>query len=75
MPMVKFQIYTFIGSWPWCFGLCHARSRHLVHTNHPTPTTSSDRFDAVIVAIGMLLGARWDSDPTMKQAAKSHRAK
>src|SRR5215469_10723385 len=21
MPMVKFQIYTFLGSWPWCFGL------------------------------------------------------
>src|SRR5580765_5226726 len=21
MPMGKFQIYTFLGSWPWCFGL------------------------------------------------------
>ena len=21
MPLVPFQIYTFIGSWPWCFGL------------------------------------------------------
>lgn len=21
MPLVKFHVYTFIGSWPWCFGL------------------------------------------------------
>ncbi len=24
MPMLKFQIYTFLGSWPWCFGLAYA---------------------------------------------------
>ena len=39
MPMGKFQIYTFLGSWPWCFGLAY---------------------------IGMVLGARWDSDPTFR---------
>ncbi len=39
MPMAKFQIYTFLGSWPWCFGLAY---------------------------IGMVLGARWDSDPTLR---------
>jgi membrane protein DedA with SNARE-associated domain len=39
MPMGKFQIYTFLGSWPWCFGLAY---------------------------IGMVLGARWDSDPTLR---------
>src|SRR3546814_19511148 len=21
MPLGKFHLYTFIGSWPWCFGL------------------------------------------------------
>lgn len=40
MPMLKFQIYTFLGSWPWCFGLAYA---------------------------GYLLGARWESDPTMRK--------
>lgn len=40
MPMVKFQIYTFLGSWPWCFALAY---------------------------VGYLLGARWDSDPTMRK--------
>jgi membrane protein DedA with SNARE-associated domain len=21
MPLARFHVYTFIGSWPWCFGL------------------------------------------------------
>jgi membrane protein DedA with SNARE-associated domain len=40
MPMLKFQLYSFIGSWPWCFALAY---------------------------IGMVLGARWDSDPTFRR--------
>jgi len=40
MPMMKFQIYTFLGSWPWCFGLAY---------------------------IGLLLGMRWNSDPTFRK--------
>jgi membrane protein DedA with SNARE-associated domain len=40
MPMLKFQIYTFVGSWPWCFGLAY---------------------------VGSVLGARWESDPTMRK--------
>ena len=24
MPQLRFHIYTFIGSWPWCFGLAYA---------------------------------------------------
>jgi membrane protein DedA with SNARE-associated domain len=23
MPMLKFQLYTLVGSWPWCFGLAY----------------------------------------------------
>jgi len=23
MPFLKFQAYTFVGSWPWCFGLTY----------------------------------------------------
>lgn len=40
MPMLRFQIYSFVGSWPWCFALAY---------------------------VGMLLGARWDSDPTLRR--------
>jgi len=24
MPQLRFHIYTFVGSWPWCFGLAYA---------------------------------------------------
>ena len=27
MPRLKFHIYTFIGSWPWCFGLAYVGMR------------------------------------------------
>src|SRR6202045_2345861 len=26
MPMLKFQAYTFLGSWPWCFALAYIGS-------------------------------------------------
>ena len=39
MPQMKFQIYTFVGSWLWCFALAY---------------------------IGEQLGARWDSDPELR---------
>jgi membrane protein DedA with SNARE-associated domain len=39
MPMLKFQIYSFLGSWPWCLALAYT---------------------------GFVLGARWDSDPTLR---------
>jgi len=39
MPQAKFQVYTFLGSWPWCF---------------------------VLAYIGMKLGERWESDPTLR---------
>jgi len=40
MPMLKFQFYSFIGSWPWCL---------------------------VLAYVGMVLGARWNSDPTLRR--------
>ncbi len=40
MPMMKFQIYSFLGSWPWCLALAY---------------------------VGLLLGARWNSDPTFRR--------
>jgi len=27
MPRVRFHIYTFVGSWPWCFALAYAGMR------------------------------------------------
>ncbi len=39
MGQLRFQLYTFAGSWPWCYGLAY---------------------------VGARLGARWNSDPTLK---------
>ena len=56
MNRVKFHLYTFIGSWPWCYVLAYVgqqlgerwdsdpRLKHILH-----------RFDAVIVAV-LLVG-------------------
>jgi membrane protein DedA with SNARE-associated domain len=40
MPMLKFQVYSFIGSWPWCLALAY---------------------------VGVVLGARWNSDPEFRR--------
>ena len=59
MPMLKFQLYSFIGSWPWCFALAYVGMvlggrwdsdpafRRLFH-----------EFDAVILAV-LLVGCAW----------------
>lgn len=59
MPRVRFHVYTFLGSWPWCFALAWAgmklgeqwetdpRLKHWLH-----------RLDLVIL-IGLLGAAAW----------------
>ncbi len=59
MPMLKFQIYTFVGSWPWCYGLAYVGYRLGVAWNtDPTLRDVLHRFDAVIVAV-MMAAAAW----------------
>jgi membrane protein DedA with SNARE-associated domain len=59
MPMMKFQIYTFLGSWPWCFALAYigyvlgAR-----WDSDPAFRRAFHEFDAVIVAL-LLAGFAW----------------
>jgi membrane protein DedA with SNARE-associated domain len=35
MPQLRFHIYTFVGSWPWCFcaGLCGHEAGEAWHTD------------------------------------------
>jgi membrane protein DedA with SNARE-associated domain len=59
MPQLKFHIYTFVGSWPWCFVLAYAgmklgnawntdpRLKHILH-----------KSDAVIVLL-LVAGLAW----------------
>jgi len=59
MPMLKFQIYTFIGSWPWCFALAYIGYVLGERWNSdPTLRRVFHEFDAVIVAV-LLAGIAW----------------
>jgi len=59
MPMLKFQAYTFIGSWPWCYGLAYIGYR-LGQRWHSDPTLRRlfHEFDALIVLV-LLAGVAW----------------
>lgn len=49
MPRGRFHIYTFLGSWPWCFVLAYIGMKLGEHWN--TLGKYFHRFDALIVAI------------------------
>jgi membrane protein DedA with SNARE-associated domain len=59
MPMMKFQIYTFLGSWPWCFALAYIGFL-LGERWHSDPHFRRlfHQFDTVI-AVGLLAGLAW----------------
>lgn len=59
MPMLKFQVYTFVGSWPWCFALAYIG--YVLGTrwdSDPTFRRLFHDFDAVVAAI-IVAGAVW----------------
>lgn len=59
MPMMPFQLYTFIGSWAWCYALAYAGSLLGEHwETDPRLRTFMHRFDFVIVGL-LALGAAW----------------
>jgi membrane protein DedA with SNARE-associated domain len=59
MPMLRFQVYTFVGSWPWCFGLAYVG--YVLGdqwNNSPTLRGIFHSFDVVIGVI-ILAGIAW----------------
>jgi membrane protein DedA with SNARE-associated domain len=59
MPMMKFQIYTFLGSWPWCFGLAYIG--FLLGQrwdSDPTFRNLFHKFDVLVAGL-LLAGAAW----------------
>jgi len=59
MNQVKFQLYTFLGSWPWCFALAYVGMKlGEAWSSDPTLKDTLHRFDAAIVAV-LVLGAAW----------------
>jgi membrane protein DedA with SNARE-associated domain len=59
MPVLKFQIYTFVGSWPWCYGLAYIGYK-LGQRWHSDPTFRSmfHEFDAVVILV-LVAGFAW----------------
>jgi membrane protein DedA with SNARE-associated domain len=59
LPQLKFQIYTFIGSWPWCFGLAFAGFKLGQRwDSDPRLHAIFARFDGVI-AVLIVVGLGW----------------
>jgi membrane protein DedA with SNARE-associated domain len=56
MPRLRFHIYTFLGSWPWCFALAWAGMK--LGENWRGLGKYLHRLDAVILA-GLILGIIW----------------
>ena len=56
MPRAKFHIYTFLGSWPWCFGLAYIGMK--LGENWRSLGKYFHEFDIVIGLI-LLAGAVW----------------
>ena len=59
MPMLKFQLYTFVGSWPWCFGLAYIG--FVLGKNwdtNPVLRSTMHRLD-LFIAIAVISAAAW----------------
>ena len=52
MPMGKFILYTFVGSFPWCLGLAWVGMK--LGENIEALKPWFHRFDAVLVAVGLV---------------------
>jgi membrane protein DedA with SNARE-associated domain len=62
MPRGKFHIYTFVGSWPWCFGLAYLGMK--LGENWRSLGKYFHQFDAVIgvlllAAIAWFIWSHW----------------
>jgi membrane protein DedA with SNARE-associated domain len=68
MPQLRFHIYTFVGSWPWCFALAYVGMK-LGEKWHTDP-----RFQAAFhrfhlgVELALVAGVVWFAWSHMKRA-------
>jgi membrane protein DedA with SNARE-associated domain len=59
LPQLKFQVYTFVGSWPWCFALAYIGFKLGQRWNtDPRLHAIMHRFDLVVLAAA-ILGVAW----------------
>ena len=59
MPQLRFQLYTFVGSWPWCFGLAYVGLKLGERwDSDPRLRAIMHQADAVIV-VALVAGLAW----------------
>ncbi len=60
MPQVRFHIYTFLGSWPWCFALAYVGMKAGASWNSPDSKLKHilHKADAVILLL-LVSGIVW----------------
>ncbi len=59
MPLIRFHVFTFIGSWPWCYALAWVGMKlGAAWNSDPRVKAVLHSFDAVIVA-AVLAAAIW----------------
>ena len=56
MPRAKFHIYTFLGSWPWCFALGYLGMK--LGENWRSLSKYFHQFDALI-GVGLVVAIAW----------------
>ena len=70
MPQLRFHIYTFVGSWPWCFALAYAGMKlgEAWHTD-PRFHEAFHRFH-LVVELALLAGIIWFVWSHLKRARR-----
>ena len=60
MPQVRFHVYTFLGSWPWCFALAYVGMKAGASWNSPDSTLKHvlHKADAAILVL-LVAGVAW----------------
>jgi membrane protein DedA with SNARE-associated domain len=59
MPLGKFHLYTFVGSWPWCFGLALVGMKlGAAWNSDPRLKVIFHSLDAVIMS-AIVVGGVW----------------
>ena len=59
MPVLKFQIYTFLGSWPWCFALAYAGLKLGQAWNASQELKAEMHALDGVALVAILIGAAW----------------
>ena len=59
MPQLRFQLYTFAGSWPWCFALAYVGMKLAQRwDSDPRLRAIMHKADAVVV-VALIAGLAW----------------